>query len=88
MQLFVLIISLYLGALRDEVKEMDGLVMVLFFLKGKLNRNYFENWLEKVITGSLEKIIISFTVTGADRCSVQNTAAAYGFLQRGFLVWV
>lgn len=36
MQLFVLIISLYLGALRDEVKGEDGVVIVLFFFKRKV----------------------------------------------------
>ena len=58
---------------------MDGLVIVLFFLKGKLNRNYFKNWLEKVITGRTEGIITYFIYfNSAVGCSVQNTAA-YSF---------
>lgn len=68
---------------------MDGLVIVLFFLKGKLNRNYFKNWLEKVITGRTEGIITYFIYcNSADGCSVQNTAAYSFFFSELLLVWV
>lgn len=30
---------------------------MLFILKEKLNGKYFKNWLEKIIIGSIEKII-------------------------------
>lgn len=56
MKLFVWIIVLYLGILRQEVKGITGLVIVLLTLKGKLNGKYFKNSLEKIIIG-MEKII-------------------------------
>lgn len=51
---------LYLGVLREEVKEINGLVIVLLILKGNLNGKYFKNWFKKIIIGSRVKIITCY----------------------------
>lgn len=55
MSLFVLMIVVYLGVLREEVKRDQWFSNCPVNLKS--TRKYFKNWLEKIITGNMEKII-------------------------------